>query len=73
MGTGIIVNYHFSKIVEEKNPSGVTYAVQYFFKNLASLQSYQNNHESNFRLLLHKKFPDQFVNFNTLLEVIDSL
>ncbi len=65
-------HYHFCKIFEDENPTGSTYAVQFFFKDLQAMQVYRDNYEPEFRLLHQNHFPDQFVTFNTLLEILDS-
>ena len=60
---------NFYKVHEEENPSGVTYALQYFFDQESQFESFLEKGEKKFNDLHHKAFKDQYVSFSTLLKV----
>ncbi|HMQ64215.1 MAG TPA: DUF4286 family protein [Flavilitoribacter sp.] len=71
MGTGCFVEYKFCRILGDDDEQGVTYAIQYFSPDMATFKSYQANHAPRLQRDLAERYPDKYVAFRTLMEVLN--
>ncbi len=70
MNTGLFVEYKICKIFEESEDGGVTYAFQYYCKDMATFQEYQTKHAKALQADHTNRYKDKYVAFRTLMEVI---
>jgi len=71
MDTGMFLEYRMCRLLGMDEPDGVTYAVQYFCTDMATLEQYQEQFAAKLQAEHSKKFKDKFVAFRTVLEVVD--
>lgn len=69
MSTGFFIENKICKVLVEEE-QGVTYSVQYTAKSMNDLQEYQRVHAPRLQKEHSDKFPNKFVAFRTLLEVL---
>lgn len=65
----VIENKILMLLNEEENNTGITYSFQFFLKTFRDLQNYQEKFD-DIDKELYKKFKNKFVEFRTILEVI---
>jgi hypothetical protein len=71
MSTGYFKENRFLKMLNEvPEAEGSTYAVQYFAESLDLLNEYTEKESSRLQKHTYDKFPNQFVAFRTILEVV---
>lgn len=70
MKTGLFVDSKLFKLLEVDEEDGVTYAAQYFCKDMDDYNSYIDNHAAEMRAKGLDKFKDKFIAFRTLMELI---
>ncbi|MBC7447410.1 MAG: DUF4286 family protein [Hymenobacteraceae bacterium] len=70
MATGCFVRTQICQLQEEEDTDGRTYAVQYYCPDAATLDRYQREYAPALRVDLERRFPQQFVAFRTVLEVL---
>lgn len=61
------------KVLINEEMGGVTYSTQYFAKDKASLQLFYKNYQLEFQQQMAAVFPNQFVFFETELQLIDEI
>lgn len=71
MNTGLFVNHKICKLLHDDEDGGVTYAFQYFCKDMAAFQEYQTKHAKALQEDHSNRYKDQYVAFRTLMEVIE--
>lgn len=71
LSTGKFMDNKILKIMEDHNPDGITYGIQYTCKNLETFQDYEQNHAPALRKKTEEKFGGKYGAFRTLLEVIE--
>lgn len=71
LATGCFVRSQICRLLDEVENEGVTYAVQYYCPDAATLEAYQRDFAPALRADMEKRFPEQFVAFRTVLEVIE--
>jgi len=71
MDTGMFLEYRMCRLLGMDEPDGVTYAVQYFCTDMATLEQYQERFAPRLQAEHSEKFKDKFVAFRTVLEVVD--
>ena len=68
MQTGFFVENKICKLITEE--SETTYAIQYIFRKMEDLTSYQKEHALRLQKKHLEKFKDKFAAFRTVLEII---
>lgn len=70
--TGLFLENKMLKLLNETedNP-GITYSFQFFTKDLRDLERFQDEFEYAILSELYQKFKDRFVEFRTILEVME--
>ncbi len=69
MQTGYFLEHKICKVLVDEE-QGTTYSIQYTSKNMEDLQEYQRLHAPRLQKEHTDKFPNKFVAFRTLLEVV---
>lgn len=69
MKTGLFLEHKFCRIFED-DPDGVTYAIQYFTKNMEDFQRYQTEFAADLQKEHTERYKDMYVAFRTLMEVL---
>lgn len=70
MNTGCFESHRVCKLMTEEE-DGVTYAIQYFCKDLPTYFRYQENYAPALQAETATRYKDRFVAFRTLLEILD--
>lgn len=70
MDTGFFSSYKICKLVLPHEDDGITFAIQYSFKEMADLQQYQAKHAKALQEEHTNRFKDKFVAFRTVLELV---
>ncbi|MDX5320632.1 MAG: DUF4286 family protein [Bacteroidota bacterium] len=69
MSTGKFLKYAMFRILDrQEDETGITYAIQYFARNMADYRDYQTHHAKALQAETAKLFEGKFVAFRTLLE-----
>ncbi len=72
LNTGLFLESKILRLLnEEEQNTGITYSFQYFLKNISSLENFRENFERAIDLELYKKYQNMFVEFRTILEIVD--
>jgi len=71
MNTGLFINHKICKILHEEEDGGVTYAFQYFCKDMDAFNEYQAKHAKALQADHTNRYKDKYVAFRTLMEVIE--
>ncbi len=69
MKTGLFLENRLLKLLMDE-PQGKTYSIQYMVSNIADYDEYIEKHAPRLRKVLIERYPNKFVAFRTLLEVI---
>jgi hypothetical protein len=69
MATGYFLENKICRLLHDEE-DGFTYAFQYLCKDLATFQAYQQNEAPRLQADHASRFPNQYVAFRTLMEVI---
>lgn len=70
LATGLFVEHKICKILHTEEDGGVTYAFQYYCKNMEDFQTYQAKHAKALQADHTNRYKNQYVAFRTLMEVI---
>lgn len=71
MNTGFFVEHKICKVLStQTDETGHTYAIQYFCKDMPTLDEYQENHAPKLQEEHSNRYNGKFVAFRTLLEVV---
>jgi len=70
MGTGLFTDCRLSRLLEQDESDGVTYAAQYFCEGIDQYNIYIERYAAEMREKGNKLFGGKFVAFRTLMEVI---
>jgi uncharacterized protein DUF4286 len=71
MNTGLFVDNKICKLLHEEEDGGVTYALQYFCKDMDTFKEYQMNHAKALQDDHSNRYKNKYVAFRTLMEVIE--
>lgn len=71
MKTGFFVDYKICEILHDDEDGGITYAFQYFSKNMEDFQTYQRDHAKVLQKDVATRYPNKYVAFRTLMKVHD--
>ena len=69
MNTGLFTEYKICEILHDDEDGGVTFAFQYFAKNMEDFQTYQRDHAKALQKEVVAKYKDRYVAFRTLMKV----
>jgi hypothetical protein len=70
MATGCFSSYKILTVIDSPN-EGVTFCIQYNADDIHQFQQFYMNHLHKFQAIHQDQFPEKFVMFNTLMEVIE--
>lgn len=70
MKTGIFTEYKFCRILTVDETEGITYAIQYFCKDIPSYERYQNEFAPKLQKDHTERYKGKFVAFRTLMRVL---
>lgn len=68
--TELVTGYKILRLLTELDNGGITYSIQLDFATLEAYQTYQEQHADTLRQRIQHRFGNQFVSFDTLLEVM---
>lgn len=71
LSTGLFVSHRICHLLGQDESDGVTYAIQYFCKDIPSFNLFQQKYAAKIQATHKERYENQFVDFITLLEVID--
>lgn len=71
MQTGCFTGYKMVRLLEVDESEGLTYAVQYYLKDLLEYDRYLREHSPAFRQESINKWGDKIIAFRSLMEVIN--
>jgi hypothetical protein len=70
MATGYFLSNQIARLLLEEDNGGTTYAVQYTCNSLEDLEEYQRDHAPELQAKVLKRYPEKFVAFRSLLEIV---
>jgi len=71
LDTGLFNDHKICKILFEEEDGGVTYAIQYFCKDVVAFTKYQDEYAPALQKEHTERYKDQYVAFRTLMEIIE--
>lgn len=71
MRLGEFAGHRICRLLGTDESDGYTYAIQYLCTEIPAFQHFQIEHEANMEVEMMQKFPNQFVHFSSLLEIIE--
>ncbi len=70
MSTELFYDHRIFKLLEQGEPDGVTFIIQFYSKEKYSCETYINNYSEKFQKINFKKWGDKFVAFQSMLEAV---
>ncbi|WP_224484011.1 DUF4286 family protein [Robertkochia aurantiaca] len=70
IATGKFTNARMVKVLVEEEMGGITYSVQYFTQDRATLERYYKEDSERLRADAQRRYADKFVAFRTELEIV---
>lgn len=70
MATGHFLSYRMQRMIGDEADDGVTYAIGYIVKDMATLHQYQIQHAPALQKEHTDRYSGQFGAFRTLLEIV---
>jgi len=71
MSTGCFEKHQFVRLLQVDETDGPTYAAQYYAPALSKYDEYLQHHEARFRREVANKWGEKYIDFSTLMQVID--
>lgn len=71
LGTGCFIKHQLLRLIEPDDSEGVTYAIQYFAETIEKYKYYISHYDSTFRRENAEMWGDKYVDFRTLLQVVN--
>ena len=72
MATTYFIKFQIARMLtEDADSGGLTYAVQFFCRNMADFEEYQQDFAPELQAKHAKRYANQFVTFESLLEVVE--
>lgn len=71
MATGMFTEYRICRLVGLEENDGITFAIQYHVLDLDTFQKYQKEHAPRLKVQGKKLFPNKFVAFRTMMQILD--
>jgi hypothetical protein len=73
MATGYFLRNQVCRMLNEEDNGGVTYAVQYFARNMEDLEEFLQDHAPALQDEYHQRYQGRYVSFRSMLEVVSNL
>ncbi|HEY9176196.1 MAG TPA: DUF4286 family protein [Flavipsychrobacter sp.] len=70
MATGLFVESRLFRLLDVDESDGITYAAQYYCKNMIDYDNYISEHSAEMRAKGLERFGDKFIAFRTLMELV---
>lgn len=70
MATGLFHDYRICRLLEQDDEDGPTYSAQYFTDTLENYQTFLAEHAPKLRQTGYEVFGNQFVAFNSVMQVV---
>lgn len=70
LNTGLFHGHKMFRIMEEDESDGVTYAIQYFFRNMQDYFTYKHDFSEQFQQEHKDLFDKKYVAFRTLMREV---
>ncbi|MCW3122207.1 MAG: hypothetical protein JWQ38_1699 [Flavipsychrobacter sp.] len=70
LALGLFTDCRLSRLLEQDELEGITYAAQYFCDSMTEYNTYIDKHAEGMRDKSFKRFGGKFVAFRTVMEVI---
>ncbi len=70
MQTGLFLSNQIAKVLQQDESDGITYAIQYNCADMKTLQRYSADFAPALQKEHNSRYPDKFVAFRTLLEIV---
>lgn len=70
MKTGMFLQYKMTKILGDDDEQGHSYAIQYVAENIEKFNAYQIFHAPELQKMHAERYPNQYVAFRTLMEIV---
>jgi hypothetical protein len=70
LGTGLFTENTVSRMLEEDDEEGITYAFQYYLRSLDDYRTYLQSHAPALQKDHRERYEGQFVAFRTVMEVV---
>lgn len=72
MATTYFIRFQICKMLTEyEDNDGTTYAIQLFARHIADLEEYQRDFEAELQNKHQARYPNKYVTFHSILEVMD--
>ncbi|MDX1665917.1 MAG: DUF4286 family protein [Saprospiraceae bacterium] len=71
MDTGKFSDFRLCRLLGQEEEDGVTYAVQYYGRDMDAIREYQELHAPDLQAEHRNRYGDRYVAFRTLLQVLD--
>lgn len=71
LATGLFSGNRMLRVMSQEESGGTTYSIQYSFASMEDFQRYEREFAEKLRADALRRYPNKFVAFRTLLEVID--
>ena len=71
MASGQFYEYKFYRLLEQTEPDGITYVIQYFASSIDHYNTYVNEFAPALRRKALAKWGNQFIAFRTVLQVVN--
>lgn len=71
MATGYFLKNQLCRLLNEVDNGGVTYAVQFYTRNMQDLEEYQRDYAPALQAKYDKRYEGRSVSFQSMLEVVD--
>jgi hypothetical protein len=70
MATGFFESHRLCKVLGDEDTHGITFAIQYSCPDMQSFVAYQEQHAPRLQAEHAARYPNRYVAFRTLLEVL---
>ena len=71
LATGLFHSYRLMRIVDDEEPDGLTYAVQYTLTSQANFDRYARNFASDLQQKHRERYNNRFIAIRTLMQVVE--
>jgi len=71
MNSGMFLEHRISRLLEQDETDGVTYAIQYLCSSMGQYETYRQKFAPALQQEHSEKFKDKFVAFRTVMEVVE--
>jgi hypothetical protein len=70
MATGLFTEHRMSRLLEQDDSEGPTYAIQFYTATAEDYNIFQSRHQRALRQKGYDRFGDRFIAFTTVMEVL---